>query len=121
MSDCILWTGGKTKAGYGCLKRGGKVLYAHRVAWEEVHGPIPPGYQLHHRCGQRACRNVGHMEMLTTGQHNRADRRKVSDEQVAEIRAATHLTKRELGAAFGLHPDYACAIRTGRARSEAVA
>lgn len=44
MSDCVNWKGYRDKDGYGRLskpKEGERA--AHRVAWVEAHGPIPPG------------------------------------------------------------------------------
>jgi len=57
--------------GYARAKVNGERLLAHRVAWEQAHGPIPDGFQLHHRCGVKACVNVAHLELLTIGDHTR--------------------------------------------------
>jgi hypothetical protein len=67
MSDCVEWDGTLSE-GYGrrwLPKERGKYRYAHREAWEEVHGPIPPGLQIDHLCRNRACVNVEHLELVT--------------------------------------------------------
>lgn len=47
---------------------------AHRAAWTAVHGPIPDGMTVHHRCHERRCVNVEHMELLTNEQNARRNR-----------------------------------------------
>lgn len=42
-NGCIEWTAGRTKGGYGQLRVHGRHFLAHRLAWEEQHGPIPDG------------------------------------------------------------------------------
>jgi HNH endonuclease len=66
MSDCVEWDGYLSE-GYGrrwLPKQRGKYQYAHRAAWEEVHGPIPPDLELDHLCRNRACVNVEHLELV---------------------------------------------------------
>lgn len=47
----------------------GQNALAHRAAWEAVHGSIPPGMHVHHRCKNRLCVNVEHLELLTPKEH----------------------------------------------------
>lgn len=78
-TGCWLWTRGKTAKGYGVVYHCGKQLYAHRVAYELVKGPIPDGLELDHLCRVHACINPDHLEAVThkvnthrgnTGAHN---------------------------------------------------
>lgn len=64
---CQLWTGSLRKDGYGRI--GHKGTYAHRHIWEEVNGPIPDGFDLHHKCGIKRCVNLEHLELLTRMEH----------------------------------------------------
>lgn len=61
--DCWLWKMKPTAAGYGCLSmgKGKRPAYAHRVAWELAHGPIPEGLFVKQRCGNRLCCNPAHL------------------------------------------------------------
>lgn len=70
--DCVLWTGPVGSKGYGLLKkkRNGTRL-AHRVAWEEVHGPIPDGLHIDHLCRVKLCIRPGHLEPVTPAENNR--------------------------------------------------
>ena len=68
-NGCWLWTAGHTSHGYGAFNyRVGtlwKQAYAHRLAYEAVIGPIPPGLQIDHLCRNRACVNPEHLEPVT--------------------------------------------------------
>jgi hypothetical protein len=78
MQDCWEWKGQRSPEGYG--RQG--ILYAHRVAYEREHGPVPEGYVVHHTCHNRGCVNPAHLEAYSHGFHpdaapalNRAKRR----------------------------------------------
>ena len=71
---CRLWTAYVTPRGYAQVGKGGHgkgVTYAHRVAWELKHGPIPEGMEIHHKCGNKLCINVRHLELTTRKDHRR--------------------------------------------------
>lgn len=124
--DCWLWTRGVSRSGYGTINMAGKVLSAHRVAYEAHHGvTLTHGRELIvcHRCDQPLCCNPAHL-FLGTQKDNAQDRKakgrqaparrgsanewaKFTDDQVREIRAL-HATGEwsypRLGARFGMHP-----------------
>lgn len=64
--DCWLWLKAKDANGYGRVGWDGKVLLAHRVAYELVLGPIPDGLPLDHLCRVTNCINPGHLEPVPT-------------------------------------------------------
>lgn len=66
---CIVWEGSLYGGGYGQLSVNGKVVPAHRYAWEMANGPIPTGMDIDHICGNRACVNVGHLRVATRGEN----------------------------------------------------
>ena len=72
MKDCIEWTGAHTADGYGQRKINGRLVYVHRLAWAEVHGPIPKGMLILHLCDNPPCYNVDHL-FIGTQADNVAD------------------------------------------------
>lgn len=44
------------------------VMY-HRHVWEEENGCIPDGYEINHKCKNRACCNLEHLEILEGSEH----------------------------------------------------
>lgn len=70
--SCWLWTGSRTGFGYGNFYAvPGSPVPAHRMAYELMIGPIPPGLQLDHLCRVRACVNPDHLEPVTKDENNR--------------------------------------------------
>lgn len=71
---CWLWPGAHSQ-GYGRVKgdvRGsceGRMLQAHRVAWELTNGPIAEGMVLDHMCHQLLCINPRHLREVTHAQN----------------------------------------------------
>ena len=61
MDGCIEWPGSRNQDGYGNRWHEGRCMKAHRVAWMEVHGPIPDGMLVLHRCDNPPCVNVEHL------------------------------------------------------------
>lgn len=85
-TPCWLWTGAIDPVGYG--RYGAEYVLAHRVSYEERHGSIPGGLDLHHRCRQRNCINPDHLEPLTRSDHAKAHAKlRVSEETIEKIRA----------------------------------
>ena len=72
-AGCWLWTGARTKAGYGLFTADYKNVYAHIWSYERHHGPVPDGHIVDHTCHDpkdcpggndcphRACCNPEHL------------------------------------------------------------
>ena len=107
VTGCLVFQGtGKINNQYGRLKVDGKMVYAHRLAWEQTHGPIPDGFDVLHHCDNPPCCEAelpGHL-FLGTHADNMQDRdqkgrhvahrgedhtkAKLTADDVREIRAA---------------------------------
>jgi hypothetical protein len=89
-SGCLLWEGhvvqqkpGKRQL-YGAIRLNGKMVKTHRVAWQAVHGPIPVGVHILHRCDVGLCCNPDHL-FAGDNESNIADK-------IAKDRAGKSLT-----------------------------
>jgi hypothetical protein len=63
-SGCVEWTGYRDKAGYGHMRIGSQIkMRPHRFMWELANGTIPEGMVVRHRCDNRACCRLDHLEL----------------------------------------------------------
>lgn len=68
---CLLWTGPKTKDGYGAIGIGRKQYRAHRVAYTLAHGLIGEGLLVCHRCDTPLCIEPDHLFVGTPRDNTR--------------------------------------------------
>ncbi len=95
--ECWLWPLSKDGGGYGQCSIDGVIWKAHRFAFADTNGGIPPGLSVLHKCDTPACCNPAHLYAGTT-RDNRLDatergrwispRRFFTAELVLEIRTA---------------------------------
>lgn len=126
--ECWNWFGSKVPGGYGQIRAGGpngKMLSAHRSAWEIAFGPIPKGLQVLHDCDNPGCVNPHHLtlgtvddnmkDMAAKGRSN-ARRPRLSTDCKAEIvELQKYLTRAELAEQFNISQRYVrniCNLRT---------
>jgi hypothetical protein len=70
-NSCWEWRGSLNNSGYGFVYFDGKSQAAHRVAYALTKGPIAEGFELDHRCRNRACCNPDHLEPVTREENMR--------------------------------------------------
>lgn len=73
-TPCHIWQLATLPTGYGVEWDGETMRGAHVLAWEAVHGPVPAGLELDHKCNVRPCRNVEHLEPVTHAENLRRAR-----------------------------------------------
>ena len=73
-STCLVWIGATNSKGYGMLVVDGSPVLAHRLAYEDAHGPIPDGMVIDHLCRVRNCVQANHLEAVTMGENGRRGR-----------------------------------------------
>ncbi len=130
LTGCIEWKSA-TRSGYGRLIIGSRSandrrsVSAHRLSYEINKGAIPNGMYVCHSCDNRKCINPDHL-FLGTHQDNVDDReskgrnkppRKLSDEDVAEIRILKkYLTAKAVASIFNVSRDTIKHIWCGKER-----
>jgi hypothetical protein len=86
------------------------------LAWTEVHGRIPSGMNVLHRCDVRTCINPAHLFLGTTADNMRDLREKerirgrLTDGAMAAIRSATG-SPREIAVRYGVPEGVVCKIK----------
>ena len=46
-------------------------IMMHRYVWEMAYGDIPKGKEIHHKCHNRACCNLDHLELVDIIEHKK--------------------------------------------------
>lgn len=117
--ECWEWPGPVDKCGYGRVMSRGVRDFLHRVVWRGLHGEIPSGMVIMHRCDNPACCNPHHL-VLGTPEDNWEDMRRkgrnrgpVSRELAATI-ARSELTSKEICAKYCVAKGTVEKIRAGK-------
>lgn len=63
--DCWIWTGPVNNKGYGQFFISHKGYLVHRLAYQDICGPIPEGFELDHACRNTRCCNPAHLVPVT--------------------------------------------------------
>ncbi len=131
--DCeVCISHAKDMHGYPHVVRKGKGYNVHRYVWLAAGKEIPEGHVVRHKCDNRACIKLDHLE---TGTHadnsndckirgrlntprgmSRSDT-KLTDTQVLEIRSRQDITQYALAALYGVNQSTISRIKSGEKRS----
>ncbi len=69
-TGCIIPTSHKlNQDGYFRKRTNGVLEMYHRTVWIKANGPIPEGFEVDHKCRNRACCNVEHLQVLDRDSH----------------------------------------------------
>lgn len=124
-NGCRLWTAGTFNSKnpqelYGMFWDGHRHVGAHRQAWIFVHGPIPEGKWVLHKCDRPPCVNVEHLFLGTQLGNTRdmdqkgrrgslrgeqapaAKLRKSQVERIREVYANGGITQKQLAAQYNV-------------------
>lgn len=129
LGSCWLWTGGRSKKGYGIFRLNGTMQYAHRISFSLKYGQVPRSRKICHKCDNPPCCNPDHL-FQGTDRDNLIDsinkgRRLVGEEhwmarlteaQVKEVRKlhSEGLTQVKIAAKMGVNQSTVQRILTGK-------
>lgn len=127
-NGCIDYTG-QSWGVYGQLEYRRVTYLAHRAAWQLQHGEIAKGLMVCHSCDNPKCINIDHLfigtgkdntrDMITKGRARYAPRRKLSNEQISEIRSALFAKEKHriIAGRFNISQSMVSMIKWGRRHS----
>lgn len=91
----------------------GRAVYVHRKMWEDAYGPIPSGYDVHHKNDDTYDNRLDNFELLLKGDHTRLHHQGersynavLTESAVRDIRAryaAGGVTLQTLADEYGVH------------------
>jgi hypothetical protein len=56
--------------GYLAYKINNQIYFEHHLIWELHYGPIPSGYVIHHKNGNKVDNRIENLEMMTISKHS---------------------------------------------------
>lgn len=76
---------------YQGSRRAKGVGMLHQEIWKSVHGPIPPGHDIHHRDGNQLNNHIDNLECLTKAEHASRHAPEFHEARVEHINNIRHL------------------------------
>jgi len=113
ITPCRIWQLAKDKDGYGVEYVRGKMVHAHRAEYERVHGEIEDGLEVDHKCSERACIAVDHLEVVSHAENVRRGRgTKLTRADVIDIRRSTE-KQQVVAERYGISQSQVSRIKSG--------
>lgn len=109
---CWVWSGMKSKTGYGQVKRDGKFIFAHRYSYMIHVGEIGSFFVLH-KCDNRLCVNPDHL-FLGTQKDNQQDMKAKKRHVFGERSPNAKLSEQDVLEMYRLHDSGIGTIRLAR-------
>jgi hypothetical protein len=109
-TPCHIWRLAISKKGYGQEwdRERKQMRFAHAMAFERKHGPVPSGAEIDHLCRQRACVNPDHLQavshVVNVGRADHEARRVPADvrERILRIVAIGELRQADVALVVGV-------------------
>ena len=74
VNSCWRFDGAHNKYGRPHAKHQGKTVDVYKLVFEKNFGPVPPGFEIHHKCENNSCVNPNHLEVVLKEEHRRGHR-----------------------------------------------
>jgi hypothetical protein len=126
LGNCWVWTGGRTRHGYGVVSIGDKTIaLAHRVSFAMEHGSIDNKLHTLHQCDNPPCIRPSHLKLGTPFDNardcsikERCGNMKLTNDQIGQIRklAMDGIRPEEIANKFGIQIRTAELIILGHCR-----
>ena len=70
-----MWNGGRNimTNGYVRIRHNNDYVLEHRLVWEQNNGPIPNGFQVHHKDHNKENNNISNLECYSNSKHQKLD------------------------------------------------
>ena len=116
--ECWPWLGSKS-GNYGIIRINTRLCYAHRLAYEREHGPIPKRMNVVHRPGGLPCCNPRHLCLGTPRERVRRWKRSIQQgacegRMSGDLRAVTPAKLRAIRRAYAELPKVVVRRRDGK-------
>ena len=121
-NGCLTWLGHVQTKGYGFIRCNGRYQVTMRIIWQHFKGEIPEGMSVMHKCDNRRCCEITHLQ-LGTNADNILDKakkgragKKLTKEDIPVIRKmlANGVSQKEIAENYGVNPSSIHYIKSGR-------
>src|SRR5215510_15367824 len=80
-NGCLFYTNNKKKNGYSLVSYCDQMMPVHRVVFILSGKILAPSFDVHHKCHNRSCIEITHLEALSRSQHALLDEHDMTQRQ----------------------------------------